>query len=1135
MKNYQNIKDKLRAFSVKYYVKKLVKGLLLFVAFGALFFMGILGVEYLFWLNSDGRLLLLALIVIIELGLLYFYILVPMFYLFKLKKGISDKEASLVIGRHFPEVGDKLFNLLDLQEDSRKSELLMASIDQRSEDLGSIPFTQAISFKDSFRFAQYLIIPVILFVLIWLSGQFNTFFGSYNRVWNYELAYEPPAPFQFKLLSEDLSTLENETFVLQAYTVGEIKPEDVFIEFEGKRLLLNNEDEYYEYVFVPPFKSLKFVLSSNGIKSKEYTLKVLPVPSIETFEVQLHYPVYTGKINETLKGTGNAIVPEGTDVKWFLSGRNTDKMTMITTEGDLEFTAEGKTYFMDKKVLNDLDYSIAVSNNYAPQYEKLKYGIKVIKDESPTLEVKEVKDSLDYMNTFYDIKASDDYLIQSIRLKYYLQEDPKDIRELVLEDKKANFLSLDYFFPQGLEIDEGRDYSFYFEARDNDEVNGGKITRSEVFTTSILTEEQRNKRELESRENLINELDKNFENSKIQEKALKDINNKERETKELDYNAKQDIKELLRDELQKEKQTEELSRDLRENLEKSKSDELNQLLKERLEREEREARKNQELLKELEKVADKINKEELSKRLEELGKKQQNSNRNLKQILELTKRYYVTEKAAQLSRELERLAKEQNELAELRSDSTEVNKQKEINDKFNTLEDELKELNKDNQNLDKPIDLKTDSKLSSEIREDQKNALDDLKKQEEIDRRPQSPEDGGSENRKQKSAADKLQEMSEQLSASSSGGGEEGIVEDAEMLRQILDNLIIFSLEQEDLYDLIKLRDVDITSYSSSVKKQNELKKLFEHVDDSLFGLSLRRVELSEFVNEQITEAYYNMDKSLESIADNKVYQAAAYQQYTINASNSLADFLAGVLENMQMSMKSGSGKGDANEGFQLPDIISGQAQLNKKMGDMGKKGSQKGKGEDGEKGSEGAKAGKEGSSGSEGKDGKGKDGRNGSSAGNGSSGETGISEDEYRELYEIYKEQELIKQQLEKQLEDMMMKEDQMLTKKLLKQMEEFQKEILEQGYTERSRNRANYIEHELMKLEGATLKQGRKEEREATSARTPASNSVKGDYNKEEQRKREIEFLMRQALPLQQFYQIRVRDYFRTDDRVL
>ncbi|MGB5429484.1 MAG: hypothetical protein WBM94_07420, partial [Eudoraea sp.] len=59
MSSYDNILDKLNQFSRKYYTKMLIKGGLLFLAFGVLYFLLILGIEYLFWLNSEGRFILL--------------------------------------------------------------------------------------------------------------------------------------------------------------------------------------------------------------------------------------------------------------------------------------------------------------------------------------------------------------------------------------------------------------------------------------------------------------------------------------------------------------------------------------------------------------------------------------------------------------------------------------------------------------------------------------------------------------------------------------------------------------------------------------------------------------------------------------------------------------------------------------------------------------------------------------------------------------------------------------------------------------------------------------------------------------------------------------------------------------------
>ena len=65
--------------------------------------------------------------------------------------------------------------------------------------------------------------------------------------------------------------------------------------------------------------------------------------------------------------------------------------------------------------------------------------------------------------------------------------------------------------------------------------------------------------------------------------------------------------------------------------------------------------------------------------------------------------------------------------------------------------------------------------------------------------------------------------------------------EDSEMLRQILDNLVVFSFEQEALMKDFKKIDYGNSLFGRKLIKQNELKQNFEHIDDSLFSLSLRQ------------------------------------------------------------------------------------------------------------------------------------------------------------------------------------------------------------------------------------------------------------------------------------------------------
>jgi hypothetical protein len=741
-------------------------------------------------------------------------------------------------------------------------------------------------------------------------------------------------------------------------------------------------------------------------------------------------------------------------------------------------------------------------------------------------------------------ESSDDYKLTSIRLVCYPESNQDEKQVVGISKPNSNFSQFYYTFPSGLKLDDGTTYYYYFISKDNDAIHGGKSVKSQVFSSKLLDGDDLLNKDLKTQQAIIGNMDKSLEKFKEQQRTLDEINKEQKEKEQLNYNDQNQIRDFLKKQQEQENLMQKFSKQLKENLDKTNEDDnLNKLLQERLERQELEAKKNEQLLEELNKIADKIDKEELTKRLEELSKKQQNSKRNLEQLLELTKRYYVTEKASQLASDLNKLGERQDILSELKLGEDFSNEEQEkLNKDFEKLSEELDELKKDNEDLKKPLDLQIDKGKEESIKQDQKDALEEINKhqgKEESSESEFKEQNADKAKQKQKSAAQKIKEMAEELDASSAGSsGSETITEDAEMLRQILDNLITFSFKQENLFEAIEASNLDVSNFSMTVRKQNALRSLFEHVDDSLFALSLRRAELSEFVNEQITDVYYNIDKSLESIAENQMYQGVSYQKYVLNASNNLADFLADILDNMQQSMQSGSGSGSSQEGFQLPDIIKGQGELKEKMDGMGQSEGGKpkegeGKGQKGEQGLEGD--GEEGSKPGKGKDGKegknGKEGENGDGQGN-DTGQGQPSEEELKEIYEIYKEQQMLRQQLEQQLLDMINEGDRKLGEKLVRQMEDFENDLLENGVTQRTKNRINNIEYELLKLENATLKKGKKPERESNTNKNSFQNPILTKPSALDNYRNEIEILNRQALPLRQNFQNKVKEYFKSND---
>ncbi|HZH68879.1 MAG TPA: DUF4175 family protein, partial [Flavobacteriaceae bacterium] len=448
MTTFQNIQEKLEQFTRKYYTNELIKGAILFFSIGLLYFLFTLLVEYFLWLNSTGRTILFWMFVAVEVGLFARFIIFPLAKLFKLQKGIDNDQASRIIGNHFPEVSDKLLNVLQLNQNPQQSELLLASIEQKAIELQPIPFQKAINFKNSLRYLRYAAIPVLVYLLVTLTGNNDIFSGSYTRVVNYNTAYEPPAPFSFFVINEDLKAIENKPFTLKVGVAGNVLPENVLIEFNGESYYLQpSGNGQFHYTFLQPTSNLNFLLKANAVTSKPYQLEVLPVPSLVSFEMFLNYPAYTGKSDETLKSTGNATLPEGTKVIWKLNTRQTNQVKLKTADTTYLFQNEKTAFELQKNVYSRLDYEISTSNEHLPDYESLAFRLQVIKDQYPEIAVEAKQDTVNSQIIYYRGRLSDDYGLTKLQLVYHPANDEKNKQTVVLPVNKTTFDQFLYVFP----------------------------------------------------------------------------------------------------------------------------------------------------------------------------------------------------------------------------------------------------------------------------------------------------------------------------------------------------------------------------------------------------------------------------------------------------------------------------------------------------------------------------------------------------------------------------------------------------------------------------------------------------------------------------------------------------------------
>ena len=193
LKKQNNIESKLQEFIQKFYINELLKGALLFFSIGLLYFFATLFIEHFLWLQPVARTILFWLFILVEIALLVFYIFIPVSKLIGFRKGITTLDASKIIGNHFPEVSDKLLNMLQLKNESKHSELIAASIEQKSKDLQLVPFKKAIDFSKNRKYLKYAILPILVWFLVFMTNNISIFGNSLTRVVKYSVEFEKPA------------------------------------------------------------------------------------------------------------------------------------------------------------------------------------------------------------------------------------------------------------------------------------------------------------------------------------------------------------------------------------------------------------------------------------------------------------------------------------------------------------------------------------------------------------------------------------------------------------------------------------------------------------------------------------------------------------------------------------------------------------------------------------------------------------------------------------------------------------------------------------------------------------------------------------------------------------------------------
>jgi hypothetical protein len=954
--NYRLLMGKLDDFIRKFYVNQLIRGVLYSIGLLLLLFIGLNVLEYYFYFGTSVRQTMFWSFVSVSVLSLGRWIGLPLVKFFRLGSVISHSQAATIIGDHFGDVKDRLLNVLQLRQmadiSTSNRDLVMAAINQKSESFRLVPFQKAIDLTDNKRYLRYALPPLLLLLLLLAIAPAILRDGTY-RILNNNKIFQRPAPFAFNFLDKNLRVVQYSDFTLKVQTSGKVRPNEIFVDLNGFQYRMTPEtDGSFSYKFINVQEDQPFVVFAGPVRSDKYNLDVIKKPVISQFDLKLDYPDYLGRPDEALSNIGDLVVPIGTQISWVFEAEYTDNLLVgFGNSLPKAITGSGGRFSMSKKAVADEIYRVFLSNADLPQGDSIVYSLRVTPDLFPSIHIEKFVDSTQADLVFFAGDASDDYSLKQVTFNYRIKhksgaEDAPKSFPIPNSSGKATQFQYRWDIAQ-LSMQPGDEITYYFEAWDNDGVNGSKSTKSNLMTFALPTEEQIEKQEKKNNDDIKKELEKAITETKRIQEEMKKMREKLLQQQEPDWQTRKEFEKLMERQQELDKKMEKAKEQFQENMQLQQqfdpADERIQEKQELVEKlfEELQNEEMKKLMEEIQAMLEKLNKDEALENMEEMQLDNEEMEQELDRMLELFKKLEVETGLEEQLEKLEELAEKQEKLGD---DSEKGEKtaeqlqeeQKKMDEEFDQIQEELKDLKEKNEELEQPMELDEEKQTQEEIDKDQEDANEQLEKNEK-----------SKAGKSQKGAGKKMKKMAGKMKSAMASGEAEQQEEDIAAMRQLLDNLVTLSYDQEKLMGQVAQTNENMPQYVKLAQQQHKLQDDFSIIQDSLQALAKRVYQIESFVTEKVTDIQASMGNSIDELEERRRPQAREAQQRTMKTVNDLALLLSETMDQMQQQAsgmpggskscpKPGDKPGDGKKGDKPGDKMSeGQKSVNEDMKKM--------------------------------------------------------------------------------------------------------------------------------------------------------------------------------------------------------
>ncbi len=924
------------------------------------------------WLGTLARLLFFVAFTLAAAGLVGIFVARPFLVYFGVLPGLDDRALAARIGRRFPEVSDRLTNLLDLA-DGRATDAPASLLDQAVEMLGReiepVPFERVEDTRPAKRTAPLAAVPLMGLALFGLLAP-AAFTGAVHRLFSPTETFAPPAPFALVVAPGDAEIVRGADLTVEVRARGRALPREATLwtgradeeRAEPVRLLADSTGTF-RHTVTNVRESMRYRVEAGPVETDWFTATVAARPTVQSLNVTAAPPRYTGLAPQRLApNVGDVTGLPGTQVTVAarVGGVAVDSARLVFDDGTtvpLDLDGDAATGRFSLRREGTYRLLLHGANGFT-NTDPIAYTVQLLSDAAPQIRLLEPGSDVDLteaLQTRLAANVTDDFGFARLRLYWRVAagtgEDADDFAPLDLR-VQPRLLDQDVAYDWLLRsaapgLAPGDVVEYYLQVWDNDAVAGYKSARTPTFTLRFPSLAEQYEQLDETGDDTEEGLEEMLRDADETRDQFEELRDELRRKQDADWEDKRQLDNLMERQQSLEEQVEQGAEQMQEMLDQMRENDL--VSEETMRQYEEMQRVMEEIatpelmeaLQELQEAMENLDLPQMMEALEDFEFNEEQFRERIERAMELLEKMQAAQKLDEAAKRAEALAEqeealreqtealqEQQESGELSSEESQAEQdrlaeeQQRAQDEAEALEQLMKELQEQLEGMkNTPQDAQQQMQEAAEQMQQMQQQMEQNQQQLQQNQLQDAQESQQQMQEQMQQLSQQMQTMQQQMSGQQQSANVTG-------LRRALDDVLTLSYEQEALRAETAGQRADSPALRPKAAQQVELSAGLATVSDSLRSLAREIPQMDIEIQKRTGEALREMGASVSELAERRVPQAAGHQKASMTSLNDLALLLSDLMDQLQ-NPSSGQGQGTPSMQQMMQQLqqMSGQQQ----------------------------------------------------------------------------------------------------------------------------------------------------------------------------------------------------------------